>query len=109
MTFGRPWRTGYGYWLPHYTSFALRFLTGRPTGHDGSAVLSDRLSNHDGNLLCHVAHCTNGDPLSLLPNAVFYPAVLLGLFWLFLPPLAGVVGVVGLATVRGRPQRSPRS
>jgi hypothetical protein len=90
-TFGNPVETGYDYWLPGLRAFDASFaVRGGPQG-DGPYIVADRL---DGALLQPVCRCPASNPQSELPNLAFYPAVLLGLFWIFAPPGVGLVGLV---------------
>lgn len=47
-----------------------------------------------GLLLRWVCPCPDGGPQAALSNLFFYPSVLLGLFWIFVPPLLPVVGML---------------
>jgi hypothetical protein len=90
-TFGSPLRTGYDYWLPDLREFDLRYLLQRPMG-DTPTMVGDALN---GRLLSWLCPCADdGGPLTQLPNVLFYPAVVFGPFWLFAPPLVGVLGLV---------------
>jgi hypothetical protein len=90
-TFGSPLRTGYDYWLPDLRTFDLGYLLQRPMG-DTPTMVGDALN---GRLLGWLCPCPDdGGPLTQLPNVLFYPAVVFGPFWLFAPPLVGVLGLV---------------
>jgi hypothetical protein len=90
-TFGSPIRTGYDYWLPDLRTFDLGYPLQRPMG-DTPTMVGDAL---DGQLLGWLCPCgDDGGPLTQLPNVLFYPAVVFGPFWLFAPPLVGVLGLV---------------
>jgi hypothetical protein len=90
-TFGSPLRTGYDYWLPDLRLFDVGYALQRPMG-DGPTMVGDALN---GQLLMGLCPCDGeGGPLTQLPNVLFYPAVLFGPFWIFAPPLVGLVGLV---------------
>jgi hypothetical protein len=91
LTFGGPLRTGYDYWLPRVKSFSPSYAINRPIQGDGPWLLGDAL----GGLLLHwVCPCPDGGPQAALSNLFFYPAVLVGVFWIFVPPLIPVVGIL---------------
>jgi hypothetical protein len=88
-TFGSPIKTGYDYWLPELKMFGPTYAIERPMG-DSPTMIGDRLS---GALLMWLCPCPDdGGPLTQLPNVLFYPAVVFGPFWIFAPPLVGVLG-----------------
>lgn len=95
--FGSPFRTGYDYWLPDTHNFGLAYATASPPFGDGPWVLADRLG---GDLMRWVCPCISGGPQATAPDVVLYPAVLLGLFWTFTPPLVTVVGLLYLWSKR---------
>jgi 4-amino-4-deoxy-L-arabinose transferase-like glycosyltransferase len=90
LTFGSPLRTGYWYWLPHLHTWSLSFIFDRTTLVEGPFVYTDRLN---GSLLSSICPCPVGGSMSALRNIAFYPAVLAGLFWVFAPPLTGLIGL----------------
>lgn len=92
VAFGRPWRTGYGYWLPGFKQFGLTYLGSHPTLSDGP-LYPDRLHNLVATWTCHVVSC-HGTPTRGLPNWLFYPMALAGTSWVFAPPLLSAVGIV---------------
>jgi hypothetical protein len=99
-TFGSPLKTGYDYWLPGLKMFDLLYAIQRPMG-DSPTMVGDQLS---GELLMWLCPCPDdGGPLTQLPNVLFYPAVIFGPFWIFAPPLVGVLG----AAVALRSWREP--
>jgi hypothetical protein len=65
----------------------------QPYTTDGPWVVGDALQ---GALMQWVCPCPAGGPLSAFPNVLFYPAVLLGAFWVFGPPFATLPGLVYL-------------
>ncbi len=93
VTFGRPWRTGYGYWLPHLKMFSLSFVTQHPL--QGDHIFTDQLNHRAEKWLCHVVvSCHGASPAGALPNWLFYIMVLGGGLWIFAPPLVSLVGMV---------------
>lgn len=84
ITFGSPLNTGYGYWLPGLKSFAWSYAFASPPRGDGPWIVADALN---GLLMQWICPCPLGGSQAALPNIFFYPAVLLGLFWTFVPPL----------------------
>ena len=97
LTFGSPVRTGYDYWLPSIKSFDPSFALVRlPNMAD---PVADALN---GALMSWACVCPRGAP-SVLPNVVFYPAVIMGLFWVFAPPLSTLPGVLYIWTHRREP------
>jgi hypothetical protein len=99
-TFGSPFRTGYDYWLPGARNFDLANATASPPFGDGPWVVPDRL---DGSLLQWICPCPTGGPQATAPDVLLYPAVLLGLFWTFTPPLVTLVGLAYLWSRRQVP------
>ncbi|MHB8689891.1 MAG: hypothetical protein ACYDHH_01470 [Solirubrobacteraceae bacterium] len=100
LTFGSPLRTGYSYWLPGLHEFDLSFFAGHTTVTEGPFVIADKLH---GDLFSFVCPCGLGGSMSALRNIVFYPSVLAGLFWVFAPPLTGVVGLLQMLRERQTP------
>jgi hypothetical protein len=99
-TFGSPLATGYDYWLPGLKMFDLSYAMQRPMG-DSPTMVGDQLR---GALLMGLCPCPDdGGPLTQLPNVLFYPAVVFGPFWIFAPPLVGVLG----AAIALRSYREP--
>ncbi len=88
--FGAPWRTGYGYWAPTLRTFAFSFLYGHTPGAEGPYVYPDKLH---GALMSWTCPCHLGGPMATIPNWAFYPSVVIGLFWVFLPPFTGLLGL----------------
>ena len=91
LTFGSPFRTGYDYWLPGIRTFSPSYAITSPMQGDGPWLLGDALG---GLLLRWVCPCPDGGPQAALSNLFFYPAVLAGLFWIFVPPLLPLVGAL---------------
>jgi hypothetical protein len=99
-TFGSPIAGGYDYWLPQLRMFAVGYAVERPMG-DGPTLVGDALN---GALLGWLCPCQDeGGPLTQLPNALFYLAVVFGPLWVFAPPLVGVVGLVYAVRHRREP------
>jgi hypothetical protein len=100
LTFGSPFRTGYSYWLPGLHEFGLDFAIHRTTLVEGPFVIADGLN---GSIFSFVCPCGVGGSMTALRNIVFYPSVLAGLFWVFAPPLTGVVGLIQMVRERSTP------
>ena len=90
LTYGGPFRTGYDYWRPGLKDFALSFALAPQQG-DGPWVVADVLG---GLLLRWLCPCPVGGPQAAMSNLSFYPSVLLGLFWIFVPPFIPLVGLL---------------
>lgn len=88
--FGSPLETGYTYWGVASHNFELSYLTGSSV-REGPFIFPDLL---DGKLLSGVCPCQLGGPQASMPNLTFYPALLVGLFWVFSPPLIPLLGLV---------------
>lgn len=91
LTFGSPFRTGYDYWLPGLKHFSLSFALASPIQGDGPWVVADALG---GLLLSWICPCPDGGPQAGMSNLSYYPSVLLGLFWIYVPPLLPVIGLL---------------
>ena len=92
-TFGKPWRTGYGYWMPGQKLFSLSYVTQHPLEHDRN-LFPDQLHNLAARVACHVISCHGANPGGALPNWLFYVMLLIGLIWVFVPPIVPLVGIV---------------
>jgi hypothetical protein len=90
LLFGNPLETGYSYWGVASHNFALSYLTGSSV-REGPFIFPDLL---DGKLLSWVCPCQVGGPQASMPNLTFYPTLLVGLFWVFSPPLVPLLGLV---------------
>lgn len=99
-TFGNPLMTGYQHWLPEIRTFGLDYPLDPAIRRDGSGVVADSL---DGLLLRWACPCPEDDPLFAFRAVAFYPLVLFGLFWIFVPPLATVPGLVEVWRRRTEP------
>ena len=99
-SFGSPLMTGYQYWLPEVRSFGLGYPLDPQIRRDGSGVVADSL---DGALLRWACPCPEDDPLLAFRAPIFYPLVLLGLFWIFVPPLTTIPGLIEVWRRRHEP------
>jgi hypothetical protein len=89
LTFGGPLRTGYGYWSPHRQRFNLSYAIGwseRPIG----VAFPDLMH---GRFMRWACPCPQGGSQLALPNFIFYPSVLAGVFWIFSPPLVTIAAL----------------
>ncbi|MCC7372065.1 MAG: hypothetical protein IT306_26855 [Chloroflexi bacterium] len=102
-SFGSPLMTGYAYWLPDLRTFGLDFPLALASQRDGSGVVADSL---DGALLRWTCPCPEDDPLIAFRPVTMYPLVLLGLFWIFTPPLTTIPGLVEVWRRRREPAAS---
>jgi hypothetical protein len=99
-SFGNPLMTGYAYWLPELRTFGLDFPLALDSQRDGSGVVADSL---DGALLRWTCPCPEDDPLIAFRPVTFYPLVLLGMFWIFTPPLTIIPGLIEIWRQRREP------
>jgi 4-amino-4-deoxy-L-arabinose transferase-like glycosyltransferase len=88
--FGSPIRTGYDYWLPGLVEFSPRYLNQENPAGERKFIYSDRL---DGALMRWTCPCDQFGPMGKASNVVFYPAVLLGMYWVYFPPLFSLLGI----------------
>jgi hypothetical protein len=97
VQFGSPLRTGYSEYVHGYIEFSLSHLTRvNPYGERG--FLFPDWSN--GKLMKWTCPCDEHGPIGKAPNIVFYPATLAGLYWIFMPPLLGVLGLIKIFRTR---------
>jgi hypothetical protein len=89
-TYGGFFTTGYNYWLPNIKSFAVEFAFRAYPQGDGPWIIPDLLH---GWLMVWICPCEKGGTLAALPNIIFYPLVLLGVFWIFAPPFVPLYGL----------------
>jgi hypothetical protein len=89
--FGHPLRSGYDEFLPGVTLFDPSYATALNPRGDRRFVFDDKL---DGLLMRWTCPCDGQGPMGKAPNVVFYPAVLLGLYWIYFPPLLPLLGLV---------------
>lgn len=99
-TFGNPLMTGYQYALPEVRTFGLDYPFDPDQRRDGSGVVADSL---DGALLRWVCPCPEDDPLFAFPGLPLYVLVILGLFWIFVPPLTTIPGLLEIWERRREP------
>ncbi|MBA3573273.1 MAG: hypothetical protein H0W34_15165 [Pyrinomonadaceae bacterium] len=97
MTFSSPLRSGYSYWLPGIKNFDWSYAIALLPNRDGPWVVADALK---GLLWQWMCPCSIGGPQATLPNILFYPAILLGTFWIFAPPFVTLLGLVYVWTER---------
>ncbi|MEY3618437.1 MAG: hypothetical protein RL726_1135 [Actinomycetota bacterium] len=97
LQFGSPFRTGYSYYVHGYVEFSLSHLT-QPNPYGERDFLFPDWSN--GKLMTWTCPCDENGPIGKAPNIVFYPATLAGLYWIFMPPLFGVLGFIKLFITR---------
>lgn len=98
--FGSPVRSGYDYYLPQLDAFSPGFvLKGSPTG-ERQFIFPDKLH---GALMRWTCPCDQYGPMGKASNAVFYPAVLLGVYWVFSPPLFTLLGIWEIVRRRSSP------
>lgn len=83
LTFGSPLSSGYDYWLPDIKPFAAAYSTRFYPQGDSPLIVDDRLQGWGLRWMCP---CEAGGPMAALPNVLFYPLTLLGVFWIFAPP-----------------------
>lgn len=91
--FGHPLRSGYAQFLPGVKLFDPSYATTPNLRGDRRFVFDDKL---DGLLMQWTCPCDGQGPMGKAPNVVFYPAVLLGLYWIYFPPLLPLLGLVEL-------------
>jgi hypothetical protein len=99
-TFGSPLKTGYHYYLSDIDQFRLDYPFAADVRRDGSGVVADSL---DGALLAWACPCPEDDPLMAFRGPIFYPLVLLGIFWILVPPLTTVPGLIEVWRRRSEP------
>jgi hypothetical protein len=95
-TFGSPLRTGYDYWVHHLQIFSPAFVFSHGPANEGPFVYGLKLNSD----LFGVCPCGVGGPVTKVSSIVLYPSVAIGLFWLFAPPPAGLVGLIRMVTDR---------
>jgi hypothetical protein len=93
QAFGSPLTTGYHQQVSVSKMFAAEFALRSPMPGDGPWIIRDAL---DGLLLQRVCPCPFGGPQAAMSNLAYYSAILASLFWLFLPPLFPLLGMVYL-------------
>lgn len=98
LTFGSPLTTGYNYWFPGEKFFRLSSAFSH--WGDGPWVVGDVLH---GLLLNWVCPCPQGGPQAALDSIYFYPALLIGLFWIYTPPFLPILGLLHGWATRHKP------
>ena len=89
LTLGHPLKTGYDYYFPALQEFDLDYVREVDLAQkEGPYIVDDRLH---GELMDWVCPCVEGGPMRDLSNITFYPALTAGLFWVFTPPLVGLL------------------
>ena len=79
--------------MPGQKLFSLSYVTQHPLEHD-RGLFPDQLHNLAATVACHVISCHGANPSGALPNWLFYPVALIGLTWVFVPPIVPLVGIV---------------
>lgn len=92
--FGRPWSTGYSYWLPQVRAFSPGFITKHPPR--GDTIFLDAVHPGLVSLSCRVS-CARVGMIGSLPSWLFYPMAVIGFFGIFSPPFVSVIGLVSAA------------
>jgi hypothetical protein len=87
--FGHPLRSGYDYQLPGLDLFDIGNVLSDGYGERGF-LFPDRL---DGALMRWTCPCDQFGPIGKASNLVFYPSALLGLYWIYYPPLFPLFGI----------------
>lgn len=98
--FGNPLATGYNYHLPHLKAFGAEFVTAENLFGERGWIHADRLG---GAAMRWTCPCDEYGPMGKASNLVFYPSVMLGLYWVFVPPFVPLLGVWELVRRRGSP------
>ncbi|MDP8923040.1 MAG: hypothetical protein M3O34_09225, partial [Chloroflexota bacterium] len=91
---------GYDYWLPEIRNFDLAHPFDLDGQRDGSGVVADAL---EGALVSWAGPWPDNDPVRGFRGLVFYPLVLLGIYWIFAPPLTTLPGLVHVWRHRREP------
>ncbi len=87
-TFGKPWSTGYSYWLGSFPQYALSYVTKHPWPPGGQGYYQGSLQYF------HLIEQSHGSLIGPLPNLLFYPLILLGFSTVFGPPLLTLLGLI---------------
>jgi hypothetical protein len=90
VSFGSPFKTGYHYWLSGVDTVDPSYLMRTDLHSEEPLILRDVLQ---GRLMEWMCPCSPGGPQASLPSLLFYPLVLLGVFWIFAPPLTTIPGL----------------
>jgi len=95
VVFGSPLKTGYDYWLPGLAPFQIGSAFRWDLPGDSIYIHAERLN---GALLSWLG-LGDGPAQAVIghtPPLITYPAVLLGLYWVFLPPFVALAGLAWL-------------
>ena len=88
-TFGVPWGSGYGYWLPPgFPEYSLSNVTRHPWPPGGQGFYQSSLAPF------HLVQQSHAGAIGPLSNLLFYPLILLGFSFVYGPPLLTLVGLV---------------
>ena len=93
VEFGAPWRTGYSLFVQGINEFSLAYPLRQNLFGERGFIFSDRLG---GSLMRWTCPCDEFGPMGKAPSALFYPAVGIGLYWVFFPPFVGLVAIASL-------------
>ena len=91
VTFGEPWKTGYGYWLGKFPFYSISYVFKHPWPPGGQGYYAQSLR------LFHLIAYTHSGVVGLLPNLWFYPLILLGCSAAFGPPGFTAIGLIAAA------------
>lgn len=91
--FGNPFHSGYEYHLPTLRMFGIRHVVTENLFGERGFVFNDLL---DGALMRWTCPCDAFGPIGKASNLVFYPAILLGAYWVYFPPLFPLFGCAEL-------------
>jgi 4-amino-4-deoxy-L-arabinose transferase-like glycosyltransferase len=94
VEFGSPFTSSYDFWNPNLTMHSPHFVLRERPLSEGRFIHDDRLG---GTLMRWTCPCDEvRGPMGEASNAVFYPAVLLGLYWIYFPPGFAIPGIAEL-------------
>ena len=97
VQFGSPIRTGYSIYVQNITEFSFSYIARQNIFGERGFIFPDLLH---GRLMTWTCPCDKFGPIGKAPNFVFYPATLAGLYWIFMPPLLGVLGLIKIFLTR---------
>ena len=97
VEFGAPWRTGYSMFVQGEIEFSLAYPLKANLYGERGFIFSDRLG---GSLMRWTCPCDEYGPMGKAPSLLFYPAVGLGLYWVFFPPFVGLAAIASLVWKR---------
>jgi 4-amino-4-deoxy-L-arabinose transferase-like glycosyltransferase len=87
--FGNPLKTGYDYYLPDLKEFSLEFVSKENLLSEREFIYQEKLN---GSLMKWTCPCDEFGPVGKASNLIFYPSVLLGVYWFYYPPLIALFG-----------------